>query len=294
MTVVEGFNPFGSSVYIPTSSPRGDTSVYIPPAPKTDPGARQVVEGFNPFGPAFIPAPALPKGDPGARQVVNGFNPFEGQAYIPVMQPVVDPNNPYTQLPFYAGLKQCRACSARSEALQVVGGSGPVDARMLVLGQNPGDEEDRAGVPFIGQSGQEFDSWLPLLGLDRTKLMVTNVVHCHTTKNRVPRAKEIRTCSDLWLAEELKVLTAVEVIFTLGKPAVSAVLTKSAPPMTPLMVHHYRVKVFGRELHVFPLPHPAFFLRTRHLVPMFRETILHQLKLTLQQEVPAAYAWSQR
>ncbi len=244
------------------------------------------VEGFNPFGPVVIP--------PAGPTVVEGFNPFAGQPFIPVMQPVIDPDNPYTELPFYAQLKQCRACTARTEALQVVGGSGPLDARMLVVGQNPGDDEDRAGIPFIGMSGQEFDTWLPLLGLDRKKLMVTNIVHCHTVRNRVPRTKEIRTCSDLWLAEELKALQFVEVIFPLGKPAVSAILTKSAPPMTPLMVHHYRIRVFGRDIRVFPLPHPAFLLRARHLAPMFRETILHQLKLTLQQEVPDVYAWSQR
>lgn len=252
------------------------------------------IEGFNPFGPVtpMVPAAAPPVAGP---VQVPGFNPFgAGQGFIPVMQPLTDPANPYMQLPFYGALTQCTACTARPEAIQVVPGKGPMDARILFIGQNPGEDEDRAGTPFIGASGEEFDAWLSVLGLDRAKAMVTNIVKCHTTKNRVPRAKEIRTCSDLWLAEELQALTQVTVLVPLGKPAVVAVLTRSAPPMTPLMVHHYKIRAFGRDLRVFPLPHPAYLLRARHLAPMFRETILGQLKLTLQQEVPEAYAWTKR
>lgn len=253
------------------------------------------MEGFDPFA---VKAPAAPVA--GAfdaketKRTLVDFNPFEGQGAVPVMHAVADPNNPYTQLPHYAPMMQCRACSARTEALQVVPGKGPLDARMLVIGQNPGEDEDRAGEPFIGQSGEEFNSWLPVLGLDRDKMLVTNVVKCHTLKNRVPRAKEIRTCADLWLSAELQSLPDVQVLITLGKPAVLAVLQKSAPPMVPVMIHHYRVRVLGRELRVFPLPHPAFFLRARHLAPMFRETLLPQLKLTLLQETPEAYAWTKR
>jgi uracil-DNA glycosylase family 4 len=220
---------------------------------------------------------------------IEGFNPFAGAPLPPAPEPLA---GSYATLPFYPALRACTACTARPEAKQVVGGAGPVGARILVVGQNPGEEEDSAGVPFIGNAGDEFNSWLVLLGLDRAKLVVTNIVKCHTTKNRVPRPKEVRTCADLWLSEELQQLAQVDVLLPLGKPAVVGVLGKDAPPMTPIMVHHYRVRVWGRELRVFPLPHPAYLLRARHLAPMFRETILSQLKLTLLQEVPEAYAQS--
>lgn len=226
------------------------------------------------------------------RVIVHGFNPGGETAPAPLAgSPAV---GTYAQLPFYDALRACTACSARAEALQVVPGDGPLDARMLVIGQNPGEDEDQAGIPFIGQAGREFDTWLAKLGLDRAKLLVTNVVKCHTLKNRVPRTKEVKTCADLWLAEELAHLTQVTVLLPLGKPAVVAVLGKSAPPMTPLMAHHYRVRAAGRELRVFPLPHPAYLLRVKHHAQMFYETILSHVRLTLEAEVPDAYAWSRR
>lgn len=227
------------------------------------------------------------------RVIVPDFAP---EVVVGPAAPLPDvPSSGYTQLPFYEALRACTACSARGEALQVVPGFGPLDARLLVVGQNPGEEEDREGVPFIGSSGQEFDTWLRVLGLDRAKLMVTNIVKCHTLKNRVPRAKEIRTCADLWLSQELMGLPDVQVLLPLGKPAVSAILGTQAPPMTPLMAHHYRIRVGGvRELRVFPLPHPAYLLRVRHQAPMFYETILSHLRLTMEAEVPEAYQWSRR
>lgn len=236
-------------------------------------------------------------------RITFDFDPFA--AAVPALPktapPLIVPNDPappvaqatfYRQLPFLPALRACTACGCRQEARQVVPGIGPADARILVVGQNPGDDEDQSGEPFVGGSGREFDGWLKILGLDRRKLVVTNAVKCHTKDNRTPSVKEVKTCTNLWLADEIQALTSVTTIIPLGKPAVVAVLGKSAPPMTPLMAHHYRVKVFDRELHVFPLPHPAYLLRARHLAPMFRETILGHVRLTFEDQIPEAYQWS--
>lgn len=241
------------------------------------------VPDFDPLaGQAPVQAPL-----PSTRAVVAGFTPDFGVVAAPPA-----PVSEYASLPFVTSLRDCRACPARLEALQVVPGIGPLDARILVIGQNPGDEEDRAGQPFIGTSGEEFNVWLKILGLAREKLVVTNVVKCHTAGNRVPRTKEIKVCADLWLPHELAELKQLSVLMPLGKPAVTALLGKSAPPMTPISVHHYIVKALDREFRVFPLPHPAYLLRVKHMAAMFYETILGQLKLTMQQEVPEAYQWS--
>ena len=119
------------------------------------------------------------------------------------------------------------------------------------------------------------------------------VQNCHTTNNRVPRASELKACFEHTVSPELEALTALQVVFPVGKPAVSVLLGKAAPPMTPLAAHHYRVRVrsegLARDLHVFPLPHPAFLLRARHLGPLM-QTVLSHVRLTLEQEVPGAYA----
>lgn len=189
-----------------------------------------------------------------------------------------------------AGMLACTSCPVRAEARQVVAGMGPRQAPIFFLGQNPGDDEDIVGLPFVGSSGTELNNWLAILGFDRAKVFITNVVKCHTRQNRVPRMSEIQTCSNLWLPEELQALPDVQIVFPLGKPAVVRLLGKSAPPMTPLSVHHIRVRLLNRVLSVFPLPHPAFLLRAPHLGPLLRETLLPRVRETLQQEFPGVYA----
>lgn len=224
--------------------------------------------------------------------VLTDFHPFGPQTPAPFdPAPQTDQSAP---LPLVPGLRTCVACTCRSEARQVVPGAGPVDARIMVIGQNPGSQEDTAGTPFIGEGGDELNSWLQVLGLDRAKLFVTNVVKCHTTANRVPRMSEIKTCAGRWLNLELAQLTELQVLLPMGKPAVIAILGRDAPPMTPLMAHHYRIRVHDRELRVFPLPHPAYLLRAKHLAPMFKEIILGHVRLTLQRDALDAYEWSKR
>lgn len=241
----------------------------------------------------------MPEGVKATEFTVEGFAPgvVAGpgvSAFAPTVEApsVLSVPGQYSSLPCVPAMLACVACTARQEASRVVPGAGPIDARMLWIGQNPGQEEDSLGVPFIGNAGKEVDVWFRVLGLDRAKMVVTNIVRCHTIGNRVPRAKEIKTCADLWLDRELAELKNVSVVFTLGKPAAIGLLGKSAPPMTPMIVHHFRIRAHGRELRAFPLPHPAYLLRAKHMAPMFYETILHQLKLTLLQEAPEAYAWS--
>ena len=222
--------------------------------------------------------------------IVHGFDPLPQQVpQTPAGAPVTHGRS---LVP--AGLLDCTGCPARAEAMRVVPGEGPLTARMLFLGQNPGEDEDLSGRPFIGRAGEEFDRWLGVLGIDRARVFVTNVVKCHTFQNRVPRTSEIQTCSNQWLVEELRALTDVEVVVPLGKPAVDRILGKSAPPMLPPMVHHFRLRMLGREMSVFPLPHPAFLLRAQHYVPLFMETLLPQVRETLQQELPAVYDASRK
>ena len=199
----------------------------------------------------------------------------------------------YRSLPFVPALRACSACPARLEARQVVVGIGPTEAVGMVIGQNPGAEEDVAGEPFIGAGGEVLNQWLRQLGLDRSKLVITNALKCHTTDNRVPRTTELRTCFEHGLAQELSALTHLQVLFPVGKPAAWSILGKAAPPMTPLSAHHFVVRVREdnvavRDLHVFPLPHPAFLLRAVHLAPLMKLVLSH-VRLTLEQELPAAY-----
>lgn len=218
-------------------------------------------------------------------QIVRGFDPF-GEGKAAASQPVaLRPGF----LPPPAGLIECEACSARQDAMRVVPGFGPSTAPIVFLGQNPGEDEDLQGEPFVGLVGEEFNRWLAVLGLDREKVYVTNVVKCHTQANRVPRTTEIATCSNLWLPQEFEALPAAQVLIPLGKPAIIRVLGKSAPPLTPITIYHFRIRLLGREMSVFPLPHPAFLFRAQHFGPTFRDVLLPQVRETLQQQLQVVY-----
>lgn len=98
---------------------------------------------------------------------------------------------------------QCAACPVRSEARAPVPSEGPAEARIVLLGRNPGRDEDRCGRPFVGRSGGLLDRALVSLGVDRRSMVVTNAVKCFTTDNRAPRADEYTTCMAQHLVHEL-------------------------------------------------------------------------------------------
>ncbi len=194
------------------------------------------------------------------------------------------------EVDWYGELLNCRACSARDEARRPVPGVGPLDATLLCIGQNPGEEEDIDGQPFIGRSGGELDSWLTALGLQRSKLLLTNVVHCHTTRNRVPTNKEITTCSELWLAKELESCPNVRVIMTLGKPALEAVVSGRERPDYGAMVPWWtEVEWQGRSFHVIPLAHPAYLLRVPSQRTVMFSAVLPAVKSRLREIAPELY-----
>jgi uracil-DNA glycosylase len=103
----------------------------------------------------------------------------------------------------------CRGCSLYREATQTVFGEGPVTAEVVLVGEQPGDQEDRQGRPFVGPAGKLLDRALGDAGIDRRKVFVTNVVkHFKFTprgKRRIhkrPSVEEVRACSP-WLEAEL-------------------------------------------------------------------------------------------
>ena len=203
----------------------------------------------------------------------------------------------YADAPFYAELRgaeaadelACERCPCRQEARRVTPGEGPPDAEFVVLGQNPGEEEDQHGRPFIGRGGQELDTWLLALGLDRQKILVTNTVKCHTTRNRVPRQSEINICSQAWLRQEFATFDRLKVVIPLGLPAAKVILGKmKVPSMEPFWV---KVQFgVGRVLHCIPLPHPAYLLRMPGKRPELFTRVLPFVAEYLTKEVGDAYA----
>jgi uracil-DNA glycosylase len=126
----------------------------------------------------------------------------------------------------------CRGCDLWVNATQTVFGEGPKSAEVMLVGEQPGDQEDRAGHPFVGPAGKLLDSSLLQAGIDRARVYVTNSVkHFKFVQiergrrlHKKPNAAEVRACNP-WLQEEIR-LVEPRVIVALGATAAQALLGK--------------------------------------------------------------------
>lgn len=160
--------------------------------------------------------------------------------------------------------KSCKACDLWKLGTQTVFGEGPARARVMFIGEQPGDSEDRAGRPFVGPAGRLLDEALSEVGIDRNEVYVTNVVKhfkweaAQRGKRRIhkkPRQSEIEACRP-WLDAELQVVRP-EVVVCLGASAAQALLGKD------FRVTRDRGKPMKSNLApcVMATTHPASILR---------------------------------
>jgi uracil-DNA glycosylase len=156
----------------------------------------------------------------------------------------------------------CRACDLYKRGTQTVFGEGVGSGRAMLVGEQPGDAEDRAGRPFVGPAGKLLDRALREAGIDRSLVYVTNVVkHFKWTprgKRRIhekPNAREIAACRP-WLEAELQVLKP-EVLVCLGATAAQALLGRT------FKVTKMRGEILEHELAaaVMATVHPSSILR---------------------------------
>jgi len=128
----------------------------------------------------------------------------------------------------------CKGCDLWKNATQAVFGEGPAKAMVMFVGEQPGDQEDKLGHPFVGPAGRLLDEVLLEVGIDRSEVYVTNVVKhfkweaAQRGKRRIhkkPRQSEIEACRP-WLDAELKVVQP-QVLVCLGASAAQALLGKS-------------------------------------------------------------------
>ena len=153
--------------------------------------------------------------------------------------PGAEPNDATPFLPDRRSLKAlreaaagCRGCHLWRHATQTVFGEGRKASRVMFVGEQPGDKEDRAGAPFVGPAGRELDRALEQVGIDRADVYVTNVVKHFAFEergkrrlHRTPKRFEIEACKP-WLEEELRAV-GPEAVVLLGATAGKALLGPS-------------------------------------------------------------------
>jgi uracil-DNA glycosylase family 4 len=167
----------------------------------------------------------------------------------------VEPGDPSREhAEFLEGLKACNDCGLREGATQPVPGHGSLDASLMMVGEAPGAEEDRLGIPFSGPAGHLLDRSLAKLGVRRSRIYITNVVRYRPPGNRMPHAGEINACISHLLIEIRTIRPRI--IAALGAVAAQSLLgTKEG--LKTLRGRYVEAGVF----QIFPMFHPAYALR---------------------------------
>lgn len=134
---------------------------------------------------------------------------------------------PVSELESYRELcLKCNLCVLRSGCSGVVFGDGNPDARMMLIGEGPGAEEDRLGVPFVGAAGKLLDRILEAVEVNREDIYIANIVKCRPPGNRLPLQPEVEACLP-HLKKQIDLIDP-EIIVCMGALATRTLLDKSA------------------------------------------------------------------
>jgi len=163
-------------------------------------------------------------------------------------------------LDLQAAAAGCTACPLCENRTQVVFGVGNPDSPVLIVGEGPGEQEDLQGEPFVGAAGKLLDDMLKLIGLDRTKLYIANIVKCRPPRNRDPLKEEQDACS-YWLDEQMRIMEP-EVILCLGRVAAQRLIR----PDFKITRDHGKWYRKG-EQRLMAIYHPSALLRDEHKRP---------------------------
>ena len=152
-------------------------------------------------------------------------------------------------------VRGCARCGLAARRTQTVFGEGDPEARLMFIGEGPGETEDATGRPFVGRAGELLDRMIAGMGLRREDVYIANVVKCRPPDNRVPTAQEVATCTP-YLHKQIEWIRP-QVIVTLGLPATRHLL-KTTASMGALRGRwsHWR------GIKLMPTYHPAYLLRS--------------------------------
>ena len=155
---------------------------------------------------------------------------------------------------------------ARDADSKTVFGAGNADAQLMFVGEAPGADEDRQGLPFVGRAGQLLNQLLEEIGLSREEVFIANVLKSRPPGNRDPQPLEIEACEP-YLFEQVRLIEP-KVVCTLGHFA-TKLLTGSQVGITKVRGTPQVHELGGRTVLLLPLLHPAAALRT----PAMKETL---------------------
>ncbi|WAI82958.1 MULTISPECIES: uracil-DNA glycosylase [Achromobacter] len=220
--------------------------------------AQAVVPTGRASGRPTIPASILNRSGPPPRPVPKTV---EDEAVEAPRVPVAEAVKNATLDELREQVVACTACGLCQGRRHAVFGQGATPTRWLVVGEAPGEQEDRQGHPFVGRSGQLLDAMLAAVGMSRdTDVFITNVIKCRPPGNRNPKPEEIASCSP-YLMRQIALLKP-ERILVLGRFAAQTLLGTDAT-IGSLRGRVHQLKTDdGAEIPLIVSYHPAYLLRS--------------------------------
>jgi uracil-DNA glycosylase len=167
----------------------------------------------------------------------------------------------------YKEVSGCTKCPLHETRTKAVFGAGNADAELMFVGEAPGAEEDRQGLPFVGRAGQLLNQLLEEIELSREDVFIANVLKSRPPGNRDPLPPEIAACEP-YLFEQVRLIEP-KVVCTLGNFA-TKLLTGSPAGITKVRGTPQVHGLGGRTVFLLPLLHPAAALRTPAMKEMLR------------------------
>ncbi len=166
--------------------------------------------------------------------------------------------------------RDCTLCPQLAATRQtVVFGSGNADADLMFVGEAPGANEDRQGLPFVGQAGRLLDTLLEEIGMTRADVFVANTLKCRPPGNRDPLPQEIDACQG-YLFRQLELIEP-RVVCTLGNFATKLLRGDPATGITRLHGREEIRQIGPRRVRLYPIYHPAAALYTPKMLDTLRE-----------------------
>ena len=150
-------------------------------------------------------------------------------------------------------------CALKHRATQLCFADGNPEAEIMLVGEGPGEQEDKQGKPFVGRGGQLLDCMLAAIGLDRTKVFIANMVPWRPPGNRNPTPEELAQCAP-FLHRQIE-LVAPKLLVTLGNVPTQA-LFETSQGITRMRGNWKTLSIGSWRGPVLPTLHPAFLLRT--------------------------------
>ncbi len=156
-------------------------------------------------------------------------------------------------------LQKFDGCALKATATQLVFADGNPQARVMLVGEAPGRDEDIEGLPFVGRSGKLLDRMLAAIGLDRTKVYIANIVPWRPPGNRTPTPQESQICLP-FILRQIE-LVDPDILVCLGNPSAQTLLGLKEG-ITRTRGRWFTFNTGKREIRAMPTFHPAFLLRS--------------------------------